>query len=120
MATNLTERAAAVISSDRRLRPTMAKADLRKAENWLHIGQAIDRVRSMHHLSLKEFADALSTDDQPRDERQVAKWIEGKERPQLDVVFAVPTFRASVVIALAEMAGADIEVTTHISVRRTA
>lgn len=120
MATTVPDRASDVISSDRRFRPAMAKADLRKAENWAHIGKAIDRVRSMHHLSLKEFADALSTDDQPRDERQVAKWIEGKERPQIDVVFAVLAFRASVVIALAEMAGDGIEVTTHISVRRTA
>jgi len=120
MPNTVTDRATPVISSDRRFRPAMAKADLRKAENWSEIGQAIERVRTMHKLTLKQFADALSTEDQPRDERQVAKWIDGKERPQLDVVFAVPAFRPSVVIALAEMAGEGIEVTTHISVRRIA
>jgi len=98
----------------------MAKADLRKTENWQELGRAVDRVRTMHRLSLKEFADALSTEDAPRDERQVGRWIEGKERPQVDVIFGVQKFRRSMVIALAEEAGEGVEVDTVVTIRRPA
>ena len=93
----------------------MAKADLRKADvtEWRgSIGQAIGRARTLCELSLKEFADAIG-----RDERQVARWIGGTERPQLDAIFAVPTLRGPLVIALAELSG-TVEVITEIRVRR--
>jgi len=95
----------------------MAKADLqdiRKADiDWkLAIGRAIERV--MGTLLLKEFADLIH-----RDERQVKRWIDGKERPQFDAIFAVDRFRGPLVIALAELAH-DVEVETTITIRRTA
>ena len=96
----------------------MAKAalpDVRKAENWSDLGRAIDRVRTLHRLSLKEFADALQ-----RNERQVARWFEGTERPQLEVVFGVVKFRQSVVVALAELAGDGVIVETVVRVQRRA
>jgi hypothetical protein len=76
----------------------MAKADLRKAETWRVLGHAIESVRLMHGLLLKEFADQLGV----KDDRQVAAWIAGRERPQIETVFAAPMFRASLVIALAK------------------
>jgi hypothetical protein len=94
---------------------SMAKADLRKAENdaWREqIGRAIERSRLLRGWSLKELAVAVD-----RDERQVARWIVGSERPQLDALFAVESLRQPLVVALAEMAGEGIEITTHITVR---
>lgn len=93
----------------------MAKADLRKAEiDWKPlIGAAIESTRLACKKSLKEFADAM-----PRDERQVARWISGTERPQLDAIFAVEAFRQPLVIALADLA--EAEITTQITIRRRA
>jgi hypothetical protein len=97
--------------------PRMAKADLadvRKADiDWkAAIGTAIERV--MGTLLLKEFAVLIA-----RDERQVKRWIDGKERPQFDAIFAVDRFRAPLVLALAELAH-DVEIETTIRVRRRA
>ncbi len=97
----------------------MLKADLRKAEilEWkTGVGRAIERMRLLASLSLKELADAIK-----RDERQVARWIAGTERPQFDALFAVPRLRQPLVVAIAELAQADgIEITTHIELRRRA
>lgn len=98
------------------LRPGMAKADLRKAEAapWrLQIGGAIQRAASLRGWSLKELSAAVD-----RDPRQVARWIAGAERPQLDVLFAVDEFRSSLIQAFAELAGQDVEVVTEIRVVR--
>jgi ribosome-binding protein aMBF1 (putative translation factor) len=96
------------------IRAQMAKADLRKAENWREqIGRAIERARLLRGWSLKELADAVG-----RDERQLARWITGAERAQLDAIFAVESFRTAFVIALAEIAGDQIEVTTQIIVKK--
>src|SRR5690242_5413272 len=93
----------------------MAKADLRKTEDWrAAIGRAIERARTLSQLSLKELADLVG-----RDERQVARWIGGTERPQLDAIFAVPQLRGPLVIALAELSG-SVDVVTTISIRRIA
>jgi hypothetical protein len=114
MATNLTGQLAHLSSPNiGDVRPRMAKANLPKAENraeWALIGKAIERT--MGALSLKEFADRID-----RDERQVGRWIEGKERPQVDAVFAIAAFRAPLVIALAELAE-DVSIETTITVRR--
>lgn len=96
-------------------RPRMAKADLRKPETpaWkARIGAAIDRTRTLARLTLKEFAGAID-----RDERQVARWIAGSERPQLDAIFSVEALRGPLVIALAELSE-DIAVQTTIVVRK--
>ena len=96
----------------------MAKADVRKpeAEGWrVEIGRAIQRAMGLVGWNLDQFANAVQ-----RDPRQCARWIDGTERPQLDTLFAVAALRPSLVIALAERAGVGIEVTTAITIRRTA
>jgi len=94
-----------------------AKADIRLSEInplYAQIGGCFDEVRCAFRLSLQEFAAALG-----KDERQVKRQIEGKERPQIEAVFAVDRFQGPLVIALARLA-AGVEVDTVIHVRRTA
>lgn len=101
-----------VISADRR----MAKADLRKTEMepWREqIGQAIQRVKDRSGLSLKEFADAVQ-----RNERQVSRWFDGTEHPQIAAIFAVETLRGLLIVVLAELAGDAVEIETVVRVRR--
>lgn len=93
-------------------RPRMAKADLRKAETnaeWLELGRILARVQVLSGLSLKEFADAVQ-----RDERQIARMKDGKERPQIEAVYAVARFRQMLIQALGESAGAEVEVTVKL------
>jgi transcriptional regulator with XRE-family HTH domain len=101
----------------------MAKADLRIpeiasnaveiGEEWRErIGGAIDSLRMMRKLSCKEFADAIG-----RDEAQIRRWINGKERAQFDAIFAVEAFRRDFIIALAHLSE-DVVVETTISIRR--
>lgn len=110
------DRAALLRRSD--LRPTMAKADVRKADvdGWrTRVGQAIQRAVSLRGWTLKEFAAAAG-----RDERQVARWIDGTDRPQLDTLFAVDSLRQPLIVAFSEMAGVGVDVETTITIRRTA
>lgn len=96
----------------------MAKADLRFPENVdfrSAIGQCIDRARLALAWNLDELARNLGD----RDPRQVARWISGVERPQFDVLFACEPLRVPLVIQLAGLS-AQVEVTTQITVRRTA
>lgn len=96
----------------------MAKANLRKAEtgDWrAEVGHAIERVKNMTGLSLKEFADAVG-----REDRQVARWIAGTERPQIDAIFAVASLRQPLIVALSELAGVGVEIETVIRVKRSA
>jgi hypothetical protein len=96
-------------------RPTMAKADLRKAEpGALLIGRALQRAASLLGWSLKELAGAVG-----RDPRQVARWIAGQERAPLDLLWDVETLRQPLVIALAERCD-GCDVVTEIRVRRIA
>lgn len=101
------------------LRPTPAKASLRKPEttgNRQQIGRAVARAMQLSGLSLKEFAAAVQ-----RDERQCSRWLTGDERVQLDTVFAVVSLRQSLVIALAELAAdGSVSVETVIRVRSNA
>jgi DNA-binding transcriptional regulator YiaG len=105
-----------VLRSDER--KPMAKASLpeiRKTDQdeWREqIGRAIRTVRG--EQSLKEFAAAID-----RDERTVARWEDGKERPQLDAIFAVRAFRNPLIEAIARLSD-DIEVETVIRIRRSA
>ena len=99
------------------LQPRMAKADLRKAETVNYreqIGQAIQRATSLIGWTLKELAGHVN-----RDPRQVARWIAGQERAQLDVLWEVEELRGPLVLALAELSQ-QAEVVTTISLRRTA
>lgn len=97
----------------------MAKASLaaiRKAENedWVRLGTAVERTRGLLGLTLQEFASAID-----KDERQVARWIAGTERTQVDAIFAVAHFQRAFVIALAEQAQ-GVDVVTEIRVPRSA
>lgn len=95
----------------------MAKAALRKPEMegfYAQLGGCIEDVRRTFGMTLQEFAAALG-----KDERQVKRQIEGKERPQLEVVFAIERFQGPLVIALARLAS-GVEIDTVIHVRRTA
>lgn len=101
-----------VISADRR----MAKADLRKTEidPWrVRVGQAMERLKQRSGLSLKEFADAVE-----KDERQVGRWFDGTEHPQLAAICAVESLRQLLIIVLAELAGDAVEIETVVRVRR--
>ena len=116
MHTTMPDRAAACHHLLAETRPRMVKADLRKAETdgWRkQIGAALQRATSLVGWSLKEFAAAVN-----RDSRQCARWFDGTERPQLDVLFAIEELRQPLVQALAEVAGQNIEVTTVVTMRR--
>ena len=96
----------------------MATMDLRSAEMpdlRAQVGAAIRRAANLVGWSLKELAGAVN-----RDERQVARWIAGAERPQFDALFAVEALRQPLVVALAELAGDGVEIVTEIRVRRSA
>ena len=101
-------------------RGKQAKASLkhvRKAEMaqvWSKWGTAIEYVQCEFRLTLKEFAAELK-----KDERQVQRWIEAKERPQIETVMAVPRFEPVMLIALAQRTD-GVQVDTVIHVRRTA
>lgn len=100
-----------VIPADRSPRPRMAKAvleDRRKAES-VPIGHALRRMLALVGWSLKEFAGAVG-----RNERQVARWLDGSERAQLDTLFAVEALRQPLVQALAELAEAEVVVTVRL------
>lgn len=96
----------------------MAKADLRKPEITVHrqvIGAALERARELRGWSLKELADHIN-----REPRQVARWIDGTERAQMDALFAVESLRQPLIVAFAEAAGHGVEVETIVRVKRTA
>lgn len=91
------------------------KTDLRKAEPddfMAEIGRCLDVARRANGWNLDQLACKLPPPEKAdkRDPRQVQRWIDGKERCQLDVVFAVPALREPFVIALARLADCfDIE-----------
>jgi hypothetical protein len=91
--------------------------DVRKAENtvlWTKWGAAIEDVQCLFRLTLKEFAAELQ-----KDERQVQRWIEAKERPQIETVMSVARFEPPLLIALAQRTS-GVSVDTVIHVRRSA
>ena len=95
----------------------MAKAGLRLPDidpHYAKLGACMDEVRRFLGLSLEEFAYALK-----KDERQVARQLQGKERPQIEAVLAVDRFQGPMVVALARIAS-GVDVDTVIHVRRTA
>ena len=81
------------------------KATLRKTETARKLGRAIARVQQTRGLSLKEFAATLEVD-----ERQLARWMNADERPQIETVLAVEEFASAMAIAIAEqVSGLTIE-----------
>lgn len=93
----------------------MVKATLPIAESAGDAGRAIQRAQQLRGWSLKEFSDAAK-----RNERQLARWMDGTEHPQLDTLFAIVSFRQPLIVALAEIAGVGVEITTAITMRRIA
>lgn len=106
------------------MRPEMAKAVLRKTESedsLKEIGECLDYAKREAGWNLEELAAHMPApkDSEKRDPRQVQRWIDGKERVQMEVVFAVPELRAPFVIALAALAeGFEEEVTLRYRKRR--
>lgn len=98
-----------------------AKAALkgvRKADTgqlWGKWGAAIEDVQCLFRLTLKEFARELGN----KDERQVQRWIDAKDRPQIETVMAVARFEPVLLIALAQRTS-GMSVDTVIHVRRSA
>lgn len=90
---------------------------LRKTEKdtlWCELGKCLVFVCYDAGLSIKEFAARIG-----KDAGQVQRQMEGKERPQIEAVFAVPEFRAPLVIALSRITP-QIEVSTELRIRRSA
>lgn len=94
----------------------MAKADLKNLERpWREqIGHAIERALHLAELTQKEGWVLIGH----HDGAQLNRWIKGTERPQFDVLFAATKLRQPLAQALAEMAGAEVEVTVRM--RRSA
>ncbi len=89
-----------------------AKASL----NSLEVGQIVARTFQLAGLSQKEAAAQIG-----RDQAQIARWISGAERVQLDALLAVESLRTPFIVALAEaVSGSGVAVETSITVRRTA
>jgi hypothetical protein len=63
-------------------------------------------------LSQKELAALVD-----RDTAQVARWVTSDERPQFDVLFAVPVLRQPLIHALAELVD-DVVIDTVIHLRK--
>jgi hypothetical protein len=106
-----------LVTETRRKQAKASLPEIRKAEMarlWVKWGGCIDEVRGVFRLTLQQFAAELG-----KDERQVARWVEGKERPQIETVLAVDRFQGAMVIALARLAS-GVEVDTVIHVRRSA
>jgi hypothetical protein len=97
-------------------RDVMAKADLKNLETGrVQIGRAILRCFALAGVSQKEAAVLLQ-----RDPAQVQRWTAGSERPHVDAIFGVAVLRQPLIIALAEMVGAGVDVETTITIRRIA
>jgi len=89
------------------------RASLRKAESddaMAEIGGCLDDARRAVGWSLKELAAALN-----RDERQVQRWIDGKENANIAAIFLVVELRQPIVIALARLSKCfDEEITLKV------
>lgn len=101
----------------------MATAVLPKAESepiLEQIGACLDDARRELGWTLDELACKLPPPPgaDKRDPRQVQRWIDGKERCQVDAVFGVCELREPFVIALAKLAECDVE--TTVTIRRRA
>lgn len=91
--------------------------DLHKVEMQYRaaVGRALERAHQKRGWTQKELAAAID-----RDQSQVAKWIKGIERVQLDALLAEATFWPLFVVALAEIPGSGIVITTQLTVSRAA
>lgn len=77
------------------------------------LGECLDYARRVAGWTVDQLAAELD-----RDSKQVARWMRGEERTQVDVVFGVVALRQPFVIALAKWAMCEVEVV--IRMQRTA
>lgn len=97
----------------------IAKGALRKAEHdepdpeRVKLGACMRKVQHDFVLTLKEFARELG-----KDERQIERQMEGKERPQIELLLSHPKFQGPMLIALANSTP-GVEVDTVIHIRRS-
>lgn len=98
--------------------PAMAKATIKvhpKGENEtrLMFGRAIVRALRLIDWTAERLAKELE-----RDHRQIGRWITGEERPQIESLWDIKELRQPLVIALAEMAHAEVETVIRVVVKR--
>lgn len=129
MPTRVPDHTAARHLLDSEVTPRMAKAGRYPSPvsgdspEWREkIGKSIERAMMARGWARKEFADKLR-----RDESQVGRWFTGVERPQFDAIFGIDdtaapgaTIQQCQLIELARLASHGVEITTHITVRRSA
>lgn len=88
-------------------KPKMLKADLPKGESadaLKEIGECLDFARREVGWTVDRLAMELG-----KDSKQIARWMRGEERTQIDTVFKVKALRAPFVVALARLAQEDFE-----------
>ena len=97
-------------------KPMMLRADLPKresADSLREIGECLDFARRTVGWTVDQLSREIG-----RDSKQVARWMRGEERTQIDTVFAVAALRQPFVMALAKLAACEIE--TVVKIRRSA
>jgi hypothetical protein len=107
--------------SDGQLRVTLRKPE--NDELMAKVGQCLDYARRIAGWTVDRLAAELPPPpgSDTRDPRQVARWLDGKERTQVDVILAVPQLHGPFVIALARLDNKGvIEVETTIRIRESA
>ena len=112
--------AAAVLEAPRELpekADRMVKVVLRKAEDaaiQAQLGAALKAAANSLGWSLKELAAALE-----RDDRQIARWLDGHEHVQLSRVWGVKALQVPFIEALSKFTtGCEVETTIRIRVVR--
>jgi hypothetical protein len=107
-----------LVTEKRAKQAKAALPDLRKSEIdaafYAQLGACMREVQHTFGLTLQEFAAELG-----KNESQIRRQMEGKERPQIEVVFAVQRFQGAIVIAMARLAH-GVETDTVIHIRRSA
>ena len=86
--------------------------EIEKRDFRAEIGHAVQRALSVAGRTQKEAAGMIGVDV-----AQVARWIAGTERPQMDRLFAIEELRQPLIVALAELAE-NVEVVTEIRFRK--
>lgn len=98
-----------------RLRPEVrSEANVDPKPLGERLGPAIERALLLANITKQEVSFAMGYSDQS----SISKWIACKEPPRFDKLWSVVRLRASLVVALAELAGADVQ--TTVIVRRLA
>lgn len=94
------------------LRKKFADPDAQRA-----LGRLIERSLEIAGITKGQLARSLGYGD---DQSQVARWIAGVERAQIERLLALPAFCAAFVVALAEQGVDGVEIETVVKVRRKA